>query len=230
MKTAVPLLFLLSCGLLLGCDELLFVTIPGSGVLLVEQREVDEFTAMRVSGALTVDFTAGQPRSVEVQGDDNLVPLVVTEVSNGVLHIHMEAKGGVRPVKPMKVTVTAPDLTKVIASGAVEISVRDVDTTEFAITVRGASEVRVSGKTQQLDLDVAGASEIAAEKLVADEVKVDVSGASEAQVCANHKISGKVSGASEVRYSGSAQQVDIRKTGASDVKRADASSPAESDA
>ena len=81
------LLFLsLALLLLSGCHHK-FGQATGSGTMKVEKRTVPSFTAVDISGAYNVEIAVQKEPGLEIEGDDNLLPLVTTEVRNGVLEI-----------------------------------------------------------------------------------------------------------------------------------------------
>src|SRR6476469_1809892 len=80
---AVVLLLAGSLVLLTACDK----RVQGSGTAATEQRTVSPFSQVRVSGVIELKASIGQPQSVSVSGDDNVVPLIRTDVHDGKLLI-----------------------------------------------------------------------------------------------------------------------------------------------
>src|SRR6058998_1729791 len=87
MKKATLLLSFALLVLSSGCK---FDHVSGSGAKKVEKRSVPAFTTVNISGAYEVEITAQNEQSVEIEGDDNLLPLIKTEVKDGVLEISNE--------------------------------------------------------------------------------------------------------------------------------------------
>src|SRR5712691_10195429 len=84
MKKIAIALTLIFAGLLLsGC----MMGVHGSGVRKTEKRELAPFKAIETRGAFDVEVTCQKSASFEVEGDDNLLPLIQTEVRDGVLHV-----------------------------------------------------------------------------------------------------------------------------------------------
>ena len=63
----------------------------GSGKIVTEKRSLSGFKGVDVGGVFQVEITAGKEFAVEVETDDNLLPLIKTEVNNGVLEIESTA-------------------------------------------------------------------------------------------------------------------------------------------
>ena len=90
--------------------------IKGSGVSKTETRTVAGFTEVEVSGTVHLELTVGPAASLEVTTDDNILPIVVTEVSGGRLKISM--RGNSTTSLGVNVKATTPTLSAFEGSGA----------------------------------------------------------------------------------------------------------------
>ena len=190
------------CGIvfvLSGCH----LGIKGSGLRKNEKRDVPEFTAINTSGMFEVEVKCQQPVSLEVEGDDNLLPLVQTEVVDGVLRIKTTRK--YRSERGIIVRVTVPSLERIQASGAGKFRVSDVKNDRFEIHSSGVVELSATGQTKSLEIDESGAGKIDTHNLRAAVVDVHVSGAAIVDVFASDQLDVTVSGAANVTYSGDAK-------------------------
>ena len=81
----------------------------------------------------------------------------------------------------------------------------------------GSTKITASGKVEEVKLEVSGAGRANFENLKAQVVKVELSGASKAQVIAEKALKASISGASklEYKYTGDVQNLDIQKSGSS---------------
>jgi hypothetical protein len=191
--------------------------VTGSGNTASEKRGVGGFTAVEVSGVFQVEIVAGSDYSVEVQADDNILPLIETNVSGNKLQI--ELSESVRSKSDMIVRISAPNIERVQSSGAARITANGIKNDSFSIDTSGASKVSVSGQTSKLDIDVSGASNIDADQLTADSVNVDSSGASKVAVNAASELHIQASGASRITYSGDPKTIDNHASGASSISK-----------
>jgi hypothetical protein len=55
--------------------------VAGSGIRQKQKREVPAFTSINTSGSFDIEVVCQKFQSLEVEGDDNILPLVRTEVS-----------------------------------------------------------------------------------------------------------------------------------------------------
>jgi hypothetical protein len=193
-----------------------FGGIQGSGNVETEKRGVANFNAIEVGGIFDVEVVAQKEFSVEVEADDNLLPLIKTEVRGGTLEISTEKK--ISPKGRIRVRISAPDVEKLQASGASKLSLANVKNETLSVHASGASKITVDGETQNLEVELSGASKIEAENLKAENANVDGSGASCASVNVSGDLKADLSGASKVTYAGNPRNLEKSTSGASSVR------------
>jgi len=188
----------LTSGLLIGCGG----AIKGSGNLKTESFNFSDFTRVDVSSAFEAEITQSSSYSVEVTVDDNLLKYVDVSKEGETLKIGLKTLTILWPAT-LEAKVTMPELHGLEFSGATQGTVSSFSSTE------------------NLDIDVSGASSLDLVDISAGDVKFDVSGAS--------KVTGDItagdtdfdlSGASTVQLNGSAGDIVVKAGGASRVKLA----------
>lgn len=190
--------------------------VSGSGTVAGERREVADFQGIDVGGIFQVEVTAQKDFSVEIEADDNLLPLIKTEVSGGVLKLSTEKR--ISAKNPIRVRISAPNIENLDVSGASKVSVANLNNENLQIDTSGASKVIISGNTANLTIDVSGASKVNAENLIAENASVDASGASTISVNAINELKTDASGASNIVYLGSPKNLIKKTSGAGSVK------------
>jgi hypothetical protein len=183
-----------------GCHYRIHDEVAGSGVRQAQKRDVPSFTSISTEGAFDVEVVCQKPQSVEVVGDDNILPLITTEVSDNVLRI--SNLRGYSTHDSIRVKITVPDLDGLSASGAGKIDISGVKNDKFEVDMIGAPSVKVSGDTKVVDIDTSGAGKIDAHKLRASRAVVDSKGVSRVEVYATEELNVTVSGPSHVIYEG----------------------------
>lgn len=176
--------------------------IPGSGKLQKEKREVASFTSISTEGAFDLQIVCQKPLNLEIEGDDNILPLVSTEVSNNVLHI--KSLRGYSASEPITLRISVPNLEGISATGAGSIEVSGIGNEKFDIDASGAPTIRAAGETRGLSIDASGAGKIDTHRLHAAEVVIDSKGVSNIEVHAGERLDVVVSGPSHVTYEGDA--------------------------
>ena len=101
------------------------------------------------------------------------------------------------------------------ASGAAQVSVAGVESSQAVASATGASQIALSGSASSLKVDASGASQIKAQALTAEDAHVSISGASSVVLTANKSVAGDVSGASQLEVHGSPATKTVTISGAS---------------
>jgi hypothetical protein len=188
--------------------------VRGSGVRKTEQRDLPAFNSIDTSGAFDVEVTCQKPASFEIEADDNILPLVETEVRDGVLQVTTNksytSAGGI------KLRINVPDLVSVKSTGAGKFNVSGVKNDKFEIQSMGAATVVASGQSKSVKISSTGAGKIDAHDLRASDADVSVTGAAGVDVYATDELDVTVSGAGRVTYSGN-PKVNKKVSGAGQV-------------
>lgn len=191
-----------------------FHGVRGSGVRKTETRDLPAFTAIETSGAFTVKVDCQKPASFEIEADDNIVPLVQTEVRDGILRVtttkSYSSNGGI------VLRINVPELTRVKSTGAGKFDISNLKNDQFEIQSTGAATVVASGQSKSLTIGSTGAGKIDAHDLRASTAAVKVTGAAGVDVYATDELDVTVSGAGRVTYSGN-PKVSKKVSGAGQV-------------
>ena len=199
MKKILLLMVLIS--LVSGCHRI-HSGIAGSGKLEKQKRDVGFFKSISTEGAFNLQIVCQKPQSLEIEGDDNVLPLVSTEVSNNVLHI--KNLRGYSVSEPVTLRLSVPDLEGISASGAGKIEISGIKNEKFVIDASGAPAIKAAGETKVLNVDASGAGKIDTHRLRAARVVVESKGVSKVEVYAAEQLDVTVSGPSNVIYEGDA--------------------------
>lgn len=189
---------------------------PGSGKTSTEARAVADFTALELHGTYVVELELGKPTKVEITGDDNLVPLVETALTDGRLVV--KAKEAIAPRTELVLRLATPDVAVIEADGAVALRVRGVANSALRLRLAGVSGALLEGKTGALEVKLTGAGGVEAKGLLATRASVDLSGAGHADVNATEELVVDVSGAGSVTYGGNPKSVKKTVSGVGSVK------------
>lgn len=189
--------------------------VKGSGKPGDSVRQVAAFDEVEVSGALDADLTPG-PLHVEVTGDDNLVPLVETEVRGHRLVLRQ--RKSMRPQLALRVAIQAPSIRRVEVSGAGTATLHHAAGDDLRLDLSGAGKLVADGTVHHVSVDVSGAGTIRAQALTAERVDADISGAGTADVFASQSLSAHVSGAGTIHYAGNPAQVTKDVSGAGSIE------------
>src|SRR5882724_5450999 len=194
-------------------------TIKGSGNLKTETRPVERFTAISVSGAASLEIEQTGQESLELTADDNLLPLFTSDVRDGTLFLRVaEGKRVTWTSKGPRFKVTVSELRKLKVSGAGSVNATKLDSDSLSISISGAADGNIAGRSNNLSISVSGAGSLNAVDLQAKRATVIVSGAGDVTVNANDELDARVSGAGDIWYVGS-PKLQSRVSGAGTIKQ-----------
>ncbi len=145
-------------------------------------------------------MTGQSPARCEVDFDDNLLELVSTQVVDGELQVHFLRS--VSSNQPLRLRLATEHLHQVTISGAAHGVIENLNEPSLAFQVSGSAEIRCSGNAKELTLNASGASKFDCEELIANDVKIKVSGSGDAIVHAVDSLSVNISGSGSVQYLG----------------------------
>ena len=215
----------------------------GSGRMATEPRVVSDFEAVALSGSMDIVVRQGTKEGVEIQADDNLLPLIETVVepgSNGrTLQIRFKRGERIYNHGQIRVTVDVIKLTAVVTAGSGDIFVDGLKTPSFKLTISGSSdaklnglvtealEVRISGSgdvlaagtAKTVKLSIAGSGDAKLAGLQADDVQVRIAGSGDASVTANKSLDVSVAGSGDVRYGGNVTAIKTSMAGSGTLSR-----------
>jgi len=191
--------------------------VRGSGNRQTEKRELAPFKSVDASGAYEVNIVCQQSQTFEIEGDDNILPIIKTEVTNGVLRIHSDQ--AYNSSKPISIRISVPDLEKFTTAGAGDVHVSSVKNDQLVLSSTGASNIEASGQTKFVDISTSGAGNIETDSLHAERAKITVSGAANVDVYASQQLDVSVSGIGSVTYSGNPPVVNKSVSGIGSVSK-----------
>jgi hypothetical protein len=211
LKTGIAalLLLLFSPGVMAKVDNANVIT---------QTRDVAIFDGIKVSGVFNVFFTQGEPQSVKIETDENIMDKISTKVNNGILELG--TRGNLNNPGRLNVYIFAKDLKSLNLGGASKFSTTDKITTSQltielsgiataalttdAATVKcnlsGVCKLDLNGTGDQLTADISGTSKLSASKFEVNDAKIKASGVSSAIVNALKTVDLDASGLSHLTY------------------------------
>src|SRR5215208_2068972 len=194
------LLILLLTVLAAGCHHGMRTDITGSGKRAMEKRQVAAFTSISTEGAFNIEVACQKGPSLEVEGDDNVLEYVSTEVSNNVLRL--KNTKGYSVGELVKVKISVPNLEALSVSGAGRIEIKGMNNEKFVINSNGAPSISASGTTKSIYINTNGAGKIDTHNLRASRAIVESKGVSRVDLDVADQLDVTVSGPSVVFYKG----------------------------
>lgn len=212
-------------------------SVNGQGPVKTELRAISSFKSITMNIAGDVEFSVSDQYSVEVQAQENLLPILKTVVEGENLRISFEqnvrseenilikisaptieafdlaGSGNIRVLTPLKNEKLKLDIT-----GSGNIFVTQADVADLYCSVTGSGVVELGGKAQKVTAAVGGSGAINARNLNAEIMEADISGSGDVECTVAQTLKANVSGSGNVRYGGS-PQVDSRVSGSGAIEK-----------
>ena len=224
MKTTGRIAVLIAVTVLLvGCGVTI---VNGSGKVITQSRSVANFTSVVLAGLGDVTITQGGTETLTIEAEDNVMPLIKTELKSGTLTISFDQKDWrdvIRPTKAIKFSLGMKNLRSLELSGAGNFDIPNLKTTSLTIKVSGAGNIKIGrleatelttsltglgnteldGQVNRQQVEMSGAGQYLAGNLNSQTTKITVTGTGNATVWARDSLDVTIAGAGNVSYYGS---------------------------
>jgi hypothetical protein len=212
--------------------------VSGSGKEVGVARQVGAFSALRLDSSVDVLAHQGSTPSVTVHADDNIEPLIETNVDGDTLVVRMKKGTSFRTHHKIVVDVVFTTLTAVqqrgsgdlhidkisgpkfesSISGSGDLQIDNAQVGAFALSIAGSGDVIISGTADEARFGIAGSGDIDARNFPARKVNVSISGSGDAHVNATEALDAKVAGSGDITYSGRPHDVSRRVSGSGSIE------------
>ena len=199
----------------------------GSGNIVKETRQVSDINSVSVSGSIKVDVKNGLIPSLIIEADDNIMPHVVTNLSDNNLSIKLK---GINNLKNATINIhlVVPTISKLTTSASAEIRSSEVITNTEKITFGASSgslinvnvdapvifadassgaDIILTGRTKNLTAQSSSGSKVNLIALQAENVSASASSGAEITIFASVGINANASSGGNVKYKGGAASV-----------------------
>ena len=189
----------------------------GSGDIVTETRDVDNFKRIKSTGAFDIFVTVGEEPSLKITFDDNLIEFIDTDVSGRTLIL--ESHRSYRSKHGCKVEITVPKLEYVKLSGSGDIVVTNLKSDFFEYQLSGSGDLSAEGEVEELEVSISGSGDIDTRDLIAQDVYAKVSGSGNIKVYAKNSFNGKVSGSGDIYYYGNPEAISTSVSGSGSIRK-----------
>jgi hypothetical protein len=182
--------------------------IVGSGTVAKTDREAAGFHGITASHGIHVAATPGESESVRVEADDNLLPLISTEVVAGILV--NKATGSFKTKNPIKVTVSARDLDRLTANSSTSVDASDLAQDSLSVDVSSSGSVRAAGSAARLDFFASSSGTFDGAKLAAKTALGHASSSASVTISVSNELRAEVSSSARIVASGQAATIAVK--------------------
>ena len=194
--------------------------IEGNGKVVKEERKVSDFKGVAVNNGINLLLSQGTTEKVVVETDENVLPYIRTDVSDGVLRIGV--KGNINSTKCMNVYVTVKELNSLeagsgsriktenkIQAGNLKVSassgtnmVAEFDCSNLDVSASSGSSVVISGSAKSIAADSSSGSAVVAPDMKAEKGDISASSGSAVVVQVTKELKANASSGGHITVTG----------------------------
>ena len=123
--------------------------VQGSGNVVEESRNVGEITAVSLATIGTLHIEVGNETALRISAEDNILPMIRTDVSGGRLTIDTRPATNLHTTRPVDYYLTVVDLNEVSLSSSGDAEAGDLEATHFTIRVSSSGGFTMGNLTCQ---------------------------------------------------------------------------------
>lgn len=182
--------------------------------------------SLDIESSINVEYVQGPANTVVVTGPKGLTDRVV--LTDGRLSL---GDGDERIVwgwdsgnfsarserDELRVVVTAPNVRRFASSGSGDLSITGYDQPSMSLSISGSSDVVASGRTEVLDIDIAGSGDADLRALNARDATVDIAGSGDADIAPTGDVQVSIAGSGDVSLSTRPAKLTSEIAGSGDV-------------
>ncbi len=223
MKRVIALVFLAL--LLINCSK--GQVVVGSSNIISQEKQLSAYDRIEVLGSYDVIFTDGEVGKIKIKAPDNILPLIQTEVSDGLLKIGAE-KNRYKVKEPIIIYVPVDSrLKQVVIKGSADIYTKknletkalevdvygsgdvrlQVDASSLALKIDGSGDIRVGGKTDNLSININGSGDVEVPNLKAEKAIININGSGDVSAYVTENVDIYIAGSGDVTIKGNPKKV-----------------------
>lgn len=213
--------------------------IKGNGNVTTITRNTSEYDGIKCAGSFDYVLVAGTEGNIKIEGEENLLEYIVTEVKDGNLIVKVEDRINLRTStnKTIKITIPFRDISKVSLAGSGDLWNEDtitsnnlkvalagsgnlkltIETTDVDASLAGSGDLTLKGNTNSLEANVAGSGDFHGFDLQANHTDVSVAGSGDATVVSNESLKARVAGSGDIKYKGNPKTEDTKVAGSGSI-------------
>lgn len=209
--------------------------ITGSGTIKTITKTTAEYDKIKVTSSFSVTLVSGNEGNIKIEGDENIIQYITTEVKNNELIVGFEKGFYIKYDYPSTIDITIPfkKISALSFSGSGSLTTVDIITadnldvdctgsgsvnfetaaTTVKITRGGSGSVIAKGKATNLTVTSSGSGNVNASQLTSSNVTATQTGSGNIKVNCTNNLSVTSSGLGSVNYKGSPKKVEKNSSG-----------------
>ena len=194
--------------------------VKGNGNLASEMRKLSNFKAIEITiGYDKILVNCGEEPSIHISGDENILPLITTRISKGILRI--ESDSTFETKADSEIIINVKSLKEFTFDGVGETVIQNVNSEKFTCNINGVGSCELNGKVESFYVSVNGVGSVNARQLIADDVVASLNGVGSVKLYAKNSLNASVNGIGGLTYFGNPAELILNDSGIGGITKGD---------
>ena len=194
--------------------------VKGNGNLASEMRKLSNFRAIEISiGYDKIRVNCGEEPSIHISGDENILPLITTRISKGVLKI--ESDSTFETKADSEIIINIKSLKDFTFDGVGKTVINNLNEDKFTCNINGVGSCELKGKVESFYVSVNGVGSVNAKQLIADDVVANLNGVGSVKLYAKNSLNASVNGVGGLTYFGNPTELILNDSGIGGITKGD---------
>ncbi len=206
----------------LALNPVISSSVAGSGNVVVQDVPIGEIDSVMLSGLGDLTIRQGETESLTIEAEDNILPLLETKVTGGVLELSDKPNTSINSSKGIHYTLVVMNLKQVsltgmgniaidaltadalnlVLSGSGDVKMTDLQAGEVNLTLDGLGSIELTGQAESLTMKTMGSGDLKAADLKVKNASITIEGLGNATVQVSDTLEVNISGSGSLKYYG----------------------------
>lgn len=211
--------------------------IKGNGVQATITRTTEPYDKISTGGSFNVELVSGKEGTITIEGDENIINHIVTEVVGNELKVHFEKDKSYNYKQDITITIPFEEISEISFAGSGNLITKnainandfeakmagsgnctlELNAKNIVAKIAGSGNLKLSGTTTELEAKTAGSGDLNCTKLTSENANVAVAGSGSLEVNCTNNLIAKVAGSGNIQYKGKPKTIDSNVAGSGDI-------------
>lgn len=211
--------------------------VSGNREITTETRNVGDYDKISITGSFKVKIVPGNPGSIKITADENLLEYIETYTKGSKLVIRVNSKFSITHYAKLDVEVPVDYLSQIWLTGSGEVynlqtfdwknlvlsltgsGKLDIKTGVNHLTAKliGSGDIILTGEAETAKYSLTGSGLISAKDLEVQQVEANLTGSGEIRLRAIQKLNARVMGNGDIYYYGEPDILKTKTLGSGDI-------------
>ncbi|MFD2727713.1 head GIN domain-containing protein [Hyunsoonleella rubra] len=213
--------------------------IKGNGKVTSVTRSTSDYEGIKCAGSMNFVLVKGKEGNIEIEGEENLLEYIITEVKDNKLIVKTKKGTYIKPSwgKPIKITIPFEDISSVSLSGSGDIVSEDIinaenlsvylsDSGDIVLNIKtestesassGSGDITLKGVSNNLKTKITGSGDFHGFDLDTNNTEASTTGSGDIEVVSNKFLKARVTGSGDIEYRGD-PKLDTTVSGSGSIR------------